>query len=342
MTTVCFTAAEIANLVGGKVLGQESIKVTGFAAAANCKPGDLTFAENDAYFAKAEESPAAAILVGDSFVSARKTLIRVANPRVAFARVLPLFFPLEKFSPGTHATAIVAASAQIDPSSHIGPYCVIGERVRIGPRCVLEGDNHIGADCVLGEDARLHPRVTLYPRSELGNRVSIHAGTVIGADGFGYVIDEGLHRKVQQIGNVIIQDDVEIGANVTIDRAALGSTVIGKGTKIDNLVQIAHNVVVGEHCIIVSQAGIAGSTRLGNHVTLAGQSGVAGHLKLGDHAIVAAQAGVMNNIPEGEKWFGSPAQPDRLMKRIYIALERLPELLQRVSELEKRLKPPEG
>lgn len=339
MTPVCFTAAEIANLVGGKVVGDGAVKLTGFAAAANCKPGDLTFAENDAYFAKAEESPAAAILVGKGFVSARKTLIKVANPRVAFARVLPLFFPPEKFSPGLHATAIVAASAQIDPSAHIGPYCVIGERVRIGARCVLEGDNHIGADCVLGEDARLHPRVTLYPRSELGNRISIHAGTVIGADGFGYVIDEGLHRKVQQIGNVIIQDDVEIGANVTIDRAALGSTVIGKGTKIDNLVQIAHNVVLGEHCIIVSQAGIAGSTRLGNHVTLAGQSGVAGHLKLGDHAIVAAQAGVMNSIPEGEKWMGSPAHPDQLMKRIYIALQRLPELLQRVSELEKRLKP---
>src|SRR5216117_1490650 len=137
MTPVCFTAAEIANLVGGKVLGQESVKLTGFAAAANCKPGDLTFAENDAYFAKAEESAAAAILVGNSFVSARKTLIKVANPRVAFARVLPLFFPPERFSPGTHATAIVAASAQIDPSAHIGPYCVIGERVRIGPRCVL-------------------------------------------------------------------------------------------------------------------------------------------------------------------------------------------------------------
>jgi UDP-3-O-[3-hydroxymyristoyl] glucosamine N-acyltransferase len=172
----------------------------------------------------------------------------------------------------------------------------------------------------------------------LGDRVRIHAGSVIGSDGFGYVLDQGIHRKVPQIGNVIVHDDVEIGANVTIDRAALGSTIIGKGAKIDNLVQIGHNVVIGEHCILVSQVGVAGSTRLGNYVTLAGQVGVAGHLRIGDHATVAAQAGVMNDIPDGEKWFGSPAQPDRQMKRIYIALQHLPELLQRVGELEKGFK----
>jgi UDP-3-O-[3-hydroxymyristoyl] glucosamine N-acyltransferase len=222
--------------------------------------------------------------------------------------------------------------------AHIGPYCVIGERTRIGARTVLEGGNHLGADCQLGTDVHLCPRVTLYARTHLGDRVRIHAGSVIGSDGFGYVLDQGIHRKVPQIGNVIVHDDVEIGANVTIDRAALGSTIIGKGAKIDNLVQIGHNVVIGEHCILVSQVGVAGSTRLGNYVTLAGQVGVAGHLRIGDHATVAAQAGVMNDIPDGEKWFGSPAQPDRQMKRIYIALQHLPELLQRVGELEKGFK----
>jgi len=332
-----YTAAEVAKHVQGEVVGDGSIELTGFSAADNCKPGDLTFAENATYFALAEESAASAILVGNGFTSAKKVLIRVPNARVAFATVLPLFVPPPKFAPGTHASAIVACSAQVDPSAHIGPHCVIGELARIGARTVLEGGNHVGANCQLGEDVHLFPGVTLYPRTQLGNRVNIHAGTVIGSDGFGYVLHKGFHRKVPQIGNVIIHDDVEIGANVTIDRGALGSTIIRKGAKIDNLVQIAHNVVVGEHCIIVSQAGIAGSTKLGEHVTLAGQVGVAGHLNIGPHAVVAAQAGVMNHIPDGEKWFGSPARPDRQMKRIYIAMQQLPELLQRVAELEKRL-----
>jgi UDP-3-O-[3-hydroxymyristoyl] glucosamine N-acyltransferase len=171
----------------------------------------------------------------------------------------------------------------------------------------------------------------------LGRRVRIHAGTVVGADGFGYVFDQGQHRKVPQVGSVIIHDDVEIGSNVTIDRAALGATVIGKGTKIDNLVQIAHNVSIGEHCIIVAQVGIAGSTKIGSYTTIAGQVGITGHLRIGDKVTIAAQSGVMNHIPEGQKWMGSPAQPDRVAKRQLLAVERLPELLRRVSELEKRL-----
>jgi UDP-3-O-[3-hydroxymyristoyl] glucosamine N-acyltransferase len=183
----------------------------------------------------------------------------------------------------------------------------------------------------------LHPNVTLYPRSTLGKRVRIHAGSVIGADGFGYVFDKGEHRKVPQVGQVIIHDDVEVGANVTIDRAALGATVIGRGTKIDNLVQIAHNVTIGEHCILVAQVGIAGSTKIGNYVTIAGQVGVAGHLRIADRVTIAAQSGVMHAIPEGQKWMGSPAGPDRVMKRQYLAMERLPELLRRVQELERRL-----
>jgi UDP-3-O-[3-hydroxymyristoyl] glucosamine N-acyltransferase len=233
---------------------------------------------------------------------------------------------------------VVAASAKIDPTVHIGPWCVIGERVSVGPKSVLQAGNYVGEDCRLGEGVHLFPNVTLYPRCQLGNRVAIHAGSVIGSDGFGYVFDEGIHFKVQQIGNVIIQDDVEIGANVTIDRGALGSTIVGKGTKIDNLVQLAHNVVTGAHCILVSQTGIAGSTRLGNYVTLAGQSGLAGHLKIGDRAIVGAQAGVMNDVPEGGKYLGSPAQPDRNMKRQWVALRNMPELMQKMHEMEARLK----
>jgi UDP-3-O-[3-hydroxymyristoyl] glucosamine N-acyltransferase len=183
----------------------------------------------------------------------------------------------------------------------------------------------------------LFPNVTVYPRTEVGARVRIHANTVVGSDGFGYVQDGGVHRKVPQIGNVVIGDDVEIGAGVTIDRGALGSTVIGKGTKIDNLVQIAHNVEIGEGSIIVAQVGISGSTKLGKYVVLAGQVGIAGHLKIGNRVTVAAQSGVMHNIPDGEKWLGYPAQPDKQTKRQMIAIQHLPELLKRVAELEKKL-----
>lgn len=332
-----YTATEIAERLQGRVIGDGAVRLTGFAPADRAQPGDLTFAENETYFARAEQSAASAILVGHALQSAKKVLIQVTNARVAFARVLPLFFPEPTFSPGIHGTAIVAASAQIDPTAHIGPYCVVGDQTRIGARSVLEGGNHVGANCQLGEDVRLFPRVTLYARTQIGHRVRVHAGAVIGADGFGYVLDAGEHRKVPQIGYVVIQEDVEIGANVTIDRGALGPTMVGRGTKIDNLVQVAHNVVVGEHCLLVAQAGIAGSSRLGNYVTLAGQSGVSGHLTIGHAATVAAQSGVMNNIPEGEKWFGSPARPSQRMKRQLIAWEQLPKLLKRVSHLEKTL-----
>ena len=318
-------------------MGDASLVLKGFAPADRAHPGDLTFAENENYFARADQSAASAVIVAGPFTSARKILIRVADARIAFAKVLPLFFPEPVLPAGIHPTAIVPASAQVAATAHIGPYCVLGEKVRVGERSVLQGGNFVGAGCVLGDEVNLSPNVVLYPGTELGNRVRIHSGTVVGADGFGYVQDGAAHRKVPQIGSVVIRDDVEIGANVTIDRGALGPTVIGRGTKIDNLVQIAHNVTVGEHCLIVSQVGIAGSTRLGNYVILAGQAGIAGHLKIGNRVSVAAQSGVMHNIPDGEKWLWSPAQPDRQAKRQMIALQQLPDLLRRVSELEKKL-----
>ena len=335
-----FTAAEIARHLGGEVIGDATLSLKGFAPADRAQPGELTFAENENYFARADQSAASAIIVDGPFTSSRKVLIRVPDARVAFAKVLPLFFPEPAFAAGIHPSAIVPASAQIDSTAHIGPYCVLGERVKIGPRSVLQGANHIGTASHLGEDVNLFPNVVLYGNTEVGNRVRIHSGTVVGADGFGYVQDGGIHRKVPQIGSVIIRDDVEIGANVTIDRGALGPTIIGRGTKIDNLVQIAHNVTIGEHCLIVSQAGIAGSTKIGNYVILAGQAGIAGHLKIGNRVSVAAQSGVMHNIPDGEKWLWSPAQPDRQAKRQMIALQQLPDLLRRFNELEKKLSPP--
>jgi UDP-3-O-[3-hydroxymyristoyl] glucosamine N-acyltransferase len=331
-----FTAAEIAKELDGQVVGDPATPLTGFSPASLAREGDLTFAENETFFHKAEQSAAAAILIDGPYTSGCKTLIRVANARIGFARVLPLFFPEPAFAPGIHPSSVCASSADIDPSAHIGPLCVIGEKVKIGPRAVLRGGNHIGDNSIIAAGAQLFPNAVLYSQTQIGQRVRIHAGAIIGADGFGYVLDAGIHRKIPQVGQVIIHDDVEIGANVTIDRGALGPTIIGKGTKIDNLVQIAHNVVIGENCLVVAQVGIAGSTRVGSDTTLAGQVGVAGHLKIGSKVIVAAQSGVMNDIPDGGKWFGAPAQPDRKAKRNFIALQHLPELIRRVSELEKQ------
>lgn len=332
-----FTTAEIAKVIGGEVLGDEKAALKNFAMIENAQPGDLTFAENEEFFARAEQSNATAIIADKRFSSTKKILIRVPNARVAFAKALALFFPELKFAEGIHPTAVVAKSAQIDSSAHIGPHCVIGERVKIGARSVLQAGNFVGNDSQIGHDVNLFPNVTIYPRGQIGNRVRIHANSVIGSDGYGYVLDNGIHRKVPQIGNVVIGDDVEIGAGVTIDRGALGSTVIGKGTKIDNLVQIAHNVQIGEHCLIVAQVGIAGSAKLGNYVVVAGQAGIGGHLKIGNQVVIAAQSGVMNDISDGEKWLGSPAQPDKEMKRQFIAIRHLPELLKRVAELEKKI-----
>jgi UDP-3-O-[3-hydroxymyristoyl] glucosamine N-acyltransferase len=331
-----FTAAKIAKHLQGEVLGDAGVPLTGFAPAETAKPGDLTFAENKNYFTRAEQSAATAIIADERFTSTRKILIRVADARVAFAKALALFFPEPKFAAGIHPTAIVAASAKIDATAYVGPYCVIGERVRVGARTVLQGGSFVGDDSQFGEDVNFFPNVTIYPRTEVGHRVRIHAGTVIGSDGYGYVQDRGIHRKVPQTGNVLIGDDVEIGANVTVDRGALGATVIGKGTKIDNLVQVAHNVEIGEHCLLIAQSAIAGSGKLGNYVVVAGQAGVGGHLKIGNGAQIGAQSAVLNDIPDGGKVWGIPAGPHQDVKRQMIATRKLPELLKRVSRLEKK------
>ena len=333
---MAFTTAEIAEHLEGEVLGNSSATLKGFATPDSARPGDLTFAENEDFFDRAVNSAATAIIADQRFTSTKKILIRVSNARVVFAKAMALFFPERTFPGGVHPTAVVAPGAQIDSTAHIGPHCAIGERVRIGARTVLQGGNFIGEDSKLGEDVNLFPNVTVYPHTEIGRRVRIHANTVIGSDGFGYVQDGDIHRKVPQIGNVVVGDDVEIGAGVMIDRGALGSTVIGQGTKIDNLVQIGHNVEIGEGCLLVAQVGIAGSSKIGNYVVLAGQAGVAGHLKIGDKVTVTAKSGVMHDIPDGEKWFGIPAQPDKQGKRQLIAIQRLPDLLRRVAELEKK------
>jgi UDP-3-O-[3-hydroxymyristoyl] glucosamine N-acyltransferase len=332
-----FTASQIAERVRGEVLGDGSTCLTGLASADNARDGDLTFADREDYFAAAEQSAAAAILVSGGFNSTKKVVIRVANARIAVAKLLPIFFPPDQYPPGIDPGAKIDPSAQVDVTAHIGPHCVVGARVQIGPRSVLMGGNHVGRDSRLGEDVWLFPNVVLYARTVIGHRVVIHAGTVIGSDGYGYVFDEGRHRKVLQVGNVIINDDVEIGANSAIDRAALGSTEIGAGTKIDNLVHVAHNVVMGRHCLIMGQAGFAGSTRLGDYAVIASQSGIAGHLKLGHQSMVGAKSGVMRDVPDGGKVLGIPAMPDKQAKRQMIAVQQLPEMVRRLRDLEKQV-----
>jgi UDP-3-O-[3-hydroxymyristoyl] glucosamine N-acyltransferase len=331
------TTAEIAKLLAGDVVGDPNTALTGFAEAARAQAGDLTFAENEEYFLAAENSAATAIIAEKKFSSTSKIVIHVPNARIAFAKALAHFFPEPKFAPGIHPSAVIAASAQIDPTAHIGPHCTIGERVIIGAHCSLQSNISIANDCVLGDETNLFPNVTIYARTQIGKRVRIHAGAVIGSDGFGYVFDNGSHRKIPQIGHVLIGDDVEIGSNTSIDRGALAATIIGKGTKIDNLVQVGHNVKIGEHNLLCAQVGIAGSATLGNYVVIAGQVGIAGHLQIGNKVTIGSKSGVMHNIPDGETWLGIPAQPDKQTKRVVLAMQRLPDLLKKVAAWEKKL-----
>lgn len=343
------TAAELARYLDGVVVGNGDLVLQRFSPAETARSGDVTFAENEAYFTKAKAGEASAIIVAQDAAPDGKTLIRVPNARIAFAKALELFFPESSPEPGIHPSTVVAESAEVDPTASVGPFCSVGARSKLGPSVVLLGGDHVGEDCELGEGTRLFPNVTLYPRTRVGRRVRIHAGAVIGSDGYGYVFDEGRHRKVPQVGHVILEDDVEVGANVTIDRGALGPTVVGAGTKIDNLVQLGHNVTVGKHSLLISQVGIAGSTQVGDYATMAGQVGVAGHLKIGSRVTLGAKSGVMHNIPDGETWLGAPAGPVAEAKRRLIAVQRLPELVRRLKSLEKevaelraKLAPPAG
>jgi UDP-3-O-[3-hydroxymyristoyl] glucosamine N-acyltransferase len=332
-----FTATQLAERVHGEVHGDGSVILKGFAPADRAGPGDLTFAEKASYLEAAERSGASAILVSGEVQPSSKVVIRVADARIAVARLLPLFHPAVEHAAGIHPTAVVDPSAQVDVTAHIGPYCVVGARATIGKRCALLSAVNIGTDCVVGDDTRLHPNVVIYPGCQVGNRVSIHSGTVIGADGYSYVFDEGRHRKMLQVGIVIIHDDVEIGANTAIDRGALGPTVIGQGSKIDNLVHVAHNVQIGKHCLIMGQVGFAGSVQMGDYAVIASQSGVADHLTLGKQSIVGAKSGVMRDVPDGALVLGVPAIPDKLAKRQFIAVQQLPELIRRTRELERQM-----
>lgn len=333
------TVAEIARQVSGTVEGDGSLSITGLSGIEEAKPGDITFLSKPRYASAVAGTKASAILVGESMtVPCPCTVIRVKNPDLAFTQLASILMPpVEMMKPGIHTTAIVAPGVELGKDVCIGPYCVLEPGARIGDRTQLFAGCYVGHGTVIGKDGRLYPHVTIRERTKIGDRVIIHNGAVVGSDGFGYARVGERWEKIPQVGTVEIGDDVEIGANVAVDRARFGKTVIANGVKIDNLVQIAHNVVIGENTAIAAQTGISGSTTVGRNVQLAGQSGLAGHLAVGDGAIVGAQAGVTKDVLPGTFVSGYPAMPHDKAKETHAHLMRLPHLKKRVEELEHRL-----
>ncbi len=330
-----YTLGDIATRLGGRVHGDASRRIAGIQPLDLAGPDDLSFISHPRYRKSADTSRAAALIVGSDDCVPGRNLIVVENPYAALASAMGLFFETASPAPGISPQAVLGEGARCGTDVSIGPFAVVGRRCRLGDRVVIMPHVVVGDDVRIGVDSVLHPGVIVYAKSILGERVTIHAGSVIGSDGFGYAETEGRRAKILQVGNVVLEDDVEIGACTTIDRATFGSTVVGRGTKIDNLVQIAHNVVIGEGSVLVAQSGIAGSTTLGSRVILAGQSGAAGHLNLGERTVVGAKSAVLQDLPPGSFVIGHPAVDHREWKKGKAAARRLPELLRRLARLEE-------
>ena len=330
-----FTLGELAARVGGEVVGDAGRRLSGLKPLDEAGKSDLSFYHNRRYLAEAHASRAGALLVADPAEFPGRDLLVCREVYPAFAALLELFHPTAAPPAGVHKSAVVAKSARLGAGVSVGPCAVVGERAALGDGAIVGAHAVIGDDAEIGPTTLLHPHVVIEPRCRVGARCILHAGVVVGSDGYGFATSKGVHRKVPQVGIVVIEDDVELGANVCIDRATLGETRIGRGTKVDNLVQIAHNVTIGEHSLIVAQVGISGSTRLGHHVVMAGQSGAAGHLHLGDGTQVTAQAAVMADTKPGEIVSGSPARPMKEWYRALANLLQLDALRRRVRELER-------
>jgi UDP-3-O-[3-hydroxymyristoyl] glucosamine N-acyltransferase len=313
--------AELAEQIGAKVIGDGSADVTSAATLEDARPGQISFLSNPKYARQLETTKASAVIVAGSMRPiGTVALLETPEPYAAFARALELLHGQRK-----HPFAGIHPSAHVDKSATIGPGTVVYPGAYVGPR------SRLGRDCIV------YPNATIYDDCVLGDRVIVHAGAVIGADGYGFATVRGEHHKVPQIGNVLVENDVEIGANTCIDRAAIGSTVIGRGTKIDDLVMIGHNVRIGAGSLVVAQAGIAGSVEIGRHATIAGQAGIAGHLVIGDNVTIGAKAGVISDVPDQSTVMGVPAMPVAHGRRVYSIFTQLPELLERVRQLEQQV-----
>ena len=332
------TLLEIAKLVEGELVGNKDIVITGISGIKEAKKGDITFLANSKYEPLLETTEASAIITSNLPVNSSKPLIKTENPSFAFAKVMAMFAPDAIRHPqGISGQAFISPKAKLGKNVVIGPFTIIEDGVIVGNDTIIYGNCYLGHDTKVGNKCIIYPNVSIRERIIIGNRVIIHCGTVIGSDGFGFALVKGIQEKIPQIGTVLIEDDVEIGANVTIDRARFDKTFIGKGTKIDNLVQIAHNVIIGENCTIVAQAGISGSTILGKGVILAGQAGLVGHISVGDGAVAAAQAGVTKSIPAHTMVSGYPARPHDVAKRVNACVQNLPQLYKRIKELEQKI-----
>jgi UDP-3-O-[3-hydroxymyristoyl] glucosamine N-acyltransferase len=335
---VTFTLEQLAKTSGGELVGDPLLRITGAASLAEATPGEISFFASRNYIGLLRKTRASAVFVPPDFAEPiHAAQIRVANPTKAFEQVVLKFAPKPiTFTPGIHSTAVVDPRAQLGRHVSIQPHVVIEAGAKIDDDTIVGAGSYIGHETTIGSACLIYPRVTIRERSRIGSRVIIHSGAVIGADGFGFEMVDGRQQKIQQLGIVQIDDDVEIGANTTVDRARFGRTWIQGGVKIDNLVQIAHNVVVGKDSVIVAQSGISGSTRVGQRVMMGGQVGIVGHLEIGDGTAIGAQSGIAKST-QGGAWFGSPAVPLTEAKQQIAWVHRLGKLFARVKEIEKKL-----
>jgi UDP-3-O-[3-hydroxymyristoyl] glucosamine N-acyltransferase len=333
------TIKELADFLGCTLEGDGAALVSGVASPASARAEDLIYVEAPRHLDRAAASGAKCVVISPGLSMPGKTLLRAANPKLAFARAAEWLLPPSPIAQGIHPTAVIAPSAHLAPGAAVGPYAVIEDDVLIGAGTEIGAFCFIGRGTRLGEACRLYPRVTLYPGARLGNRVIVHSGAVIGSDGFGYVAQDGKRWKFPQVGKVEIQDDVEIGANTTIDRGSLDHTKIGEGTKLDNLVHIAHNVSIGGNTVIAAQTGISGSAVIGKSVTIGGQVGIADHCEIEDAAVIGAQAGIPSGkiVRSGQVVWGTPARPLDKFKKQFAWFSRLPELAERIKRLEGRV-----
>lgn len=340
---ISFSVDEVATIVGAvSVKGKFDGKITGIAGLSEARGGDLSFLGNSKYRSAVAGCGASVILLPEDFEgepAAGQVFVLVKNPSMALAifckRIEQTLWP--KPEAGVHASAVVSPGAVVAASATVGPLCVVEEGAVIGENVFLMGQVFVGRNARVGAGSRVSPNVSIMPECVLGERVFLHSGVVIGSDGFGYEFMAGRHEKVPQVGIVEIGNDVEIGANSAIDRGRFRATVIGEGTKIDNLVQVGHNVVLGKHCIVCGQAGISGSVTAGDYVVFAGQAGISGHLKIGNGAKIGPQAGVTGDIAEGVAVFGTPCLPFNVSQRLTVLQRRLPDLFERVGDIEKQL-----